>query len=82
MSNLTRFNQDGIEILIDTETGESFATQGMLAKLCKVTSKQIAQYRGDNNSIKVLPVKTSRGDIRSSKLYGGWLPVRRAKSKK
>lgn len=27
MSNLTRFENDGVELVIDTKTGEAFATQ-------------------------------------------------------
>lgn len=41
MSTLSVFNQDGIEIVIDTTTGESFCTQSGYAKMSGLTQQAI-----------------------------------------
>lgn len=68
-TNLTRFDNNGLELLIDRSNGAVFATQGMLANICKVKSQQIAQFRGHSDLIKTLPVEDSRGITQESKLY-------------
>lgn len=70
MDNLSRFKKEELELIINTNSGEVFSSQGMLARMCKASSKQIAQYtRGDTESIKTLPVMDSRGVIQPTKLY-------------
>jgi len=34
MTNLQRFDHNNLELIIDINTGEVFATQGMIAKMC------------------------------------------------
>lgn len=72
MNSLARYENNGIELLINTETGESFATQGMIAKICNQESSTIRYFlnkTGVENTAKLLPVKDSRGVEQLSKVY-------------
>lgn len=69
VSDLTRFSKDEYEVLINTSTGESFCTQGMLAKICKCESTQIRRYRGDSSLLITASVADSRGVTQESVLY-------------
>lgn len=69
---LERFEQNGLELIIDTETGEVFASQGMIAKLCKQESSTIRYFinkRGVNELPQTLSVIDSRGVEQLSKLH-------------
>ena len=67
--NLQKYENNNLELLINQETGEVFASQGMLAKMCKVDSTQIRRFTGGSESIKTLPVEDSRGVWQEMKLY-------------
>ena len=69
MNNLTRYEHNGLELVINTETGECFASQSAIARMCGVYSQQISQFRGNNELVKTLQVKDSRGVIQNTKLY-------------
>lgn len=72
LGNLQRYKNNELELIIDKETGEVFATQGMIAKLCKQESTTIRQFLDKRNvtkPVKQLPIKDSRGVIQLSKLY-------------
>lgn len=43
MSNLTRFQNDGIELVIDTQTGEAFATQSGYARMSGLTVRGVGK---------------------------------------
>ena len=43
MNNLTRFDSDGIELVIDTQTGESFATQSGYARMSGLTVRGVGK---------------------------------------
>jgi len=67
--SLTRYENNGIELIINTATGESFASQGMVAKICECDSTQIRRFRGDSELIQVTSVMDSRGVLQETKLY-------------
>lgn len=67
MYNLTRFDNDGIELIINTDTGDVLATQGMLAKICNCNSTQIRISKVESDV--TIPIKDSRGVMQLSKLY-------------
>lgn len=69
MNNLQRFEQNGLELIINLSTGEVFASQGAIARICQCESTQIRRFRGDSQLIKTLPVKDSRGVCQETKLY-------------
>lgn len=70
MNSLTRYQHNNLELLIDTKTGECFATQGMIARLCKEESTNIASHlRGVKISAKPMQVKDSRGVNQLSKVF-------------
>ena len=39
MANLQRYDNEGLELIIDLDTGEVYATQGMIAKLTITSQK-------------------------------------------
>ncbi len=43
MSNLARFENDGIELVIDTQTGEAFATQSGYARMSGLTVRGVGK---------------------------------------
>ena len=43
MNNLTRFDNDGIELVIDTQTGEAFATQSGYARMSGLTVRGVGK---------------------------------------
>ena len=50
MNNLTRFDKDGIELVIDTTTGESFATVSGYARMSGLTQQAISKrYKQTHN---------------------------------
>lgn len=52
MNNLTRFETtDGIELVIDTETGESFATVSGYARMVGLTKQAISKRLKGVNSV-------------------------------
>lgn len=72
MNDLQRFDNSGIELIINTKTGEVFATQGMLAKICNQEQTSIRyhlQKWGVGESLKDISVKDSKGVEQLSKLY-------------
>ena len=70
MSTLQRFDQDGLELVIDTQTGEAFATISGYARMSGKT-KQAISKRADSsvnqNTIKTAQIQTAAG-FRSSTL--------------
>lgn len=67
MANLQRFDQDGIEIVINTETGESFASISGYARMAGKAVNTIAKRvkRGskglDNSLVKTAEIQTAGG---------------------
>ncbi|HEY9705454.1 MAG TPA: hypothetical protein V6C58_23655, partial [Allocoleopsis sp.] len=68
-STLVSFQQDGLELVINNATGEVFAGQNALAKMCNCESSDIRKYRGGSELVKSLPVKGLRGGTQIVKLY-------------
>lgn len=68
MSNLARFDRDGLELLIDEQTGEVFASMSATARMCGCEVTQIRQLKGVSESLKTLPAKDKRGVVRDTKL--------------
>jgi phage antirepressor YoqD-like protein len=69
MTNLTRIENKGIELIIDRITGEVFASQGMVARICECESTQIRRFKGDDFALKSLEIEDSRGVTQKIKLY-------------
>lgn len=70
--DLTSYNRDGLELFINKTTGETFATQGMIARLCNKESTSIRYYytkKGVEPAFKDVLVQDSRGVGQLSKLY-------------
>lgn len=44
-SNLVPFANNGLELVIDTETGESFASQSAVARMCEVDERTIRRFK-------------------------------------
>jgi hypothetical protein len=44
MSNLTPFNNDGLELMVDTNTGETFASIRAVARMTDKSASSIARY--------------------------------------
>lgn len=64
MSNLTRFENDGVELVIDTETGEAFATQSGYARMSGLTVRGIGKRLEklvNSNIIKTDEIDTGYG---------------------
>lgn len=49
MTNLTRFEQDGLELVIDTQTGEAFASIRAVARMCDRNESSIRTFTGARN---------------------------------
>lgn len=60
MSNLTAFNQDGIEIYINNTTGESFASISGYARMSGIAKQRISE-RSQKLNMKEAEVLTSKG---------------------
>jgi hypothetical protein len=58
-SILTPFNQDGLELMINNATGEVFASQNALAKMCNCESSDIRRLR--RSIPETIKITTSRG---------------------
>jgi hypothetical protein len=63
MTNLTRFDHDGLELVIDTETGEAFVTQSGYARMVNVSQQAISKrLKTDNqNCVKRAEILTKTG---------------------
>jgi len=62
MTNLTRFDKDGIEILIDTQTGESFASISGYARMANISKQAISKRCTVNQSVlKTAEIDTTSG---------------------
>lgn len=62
MDNLTQFHQDGLEIFIDTQSGESFASQRGLARMCNKGESTVRAWRtAQNIETKEAQIPTSTG---------------------
>jgi hypothetical protein len=80
VSNLQGFNNDGIEIYIDTKTGESFASVSGYARMANkaqsTISERLQKYRKNDGSaaevLTVTGVKTVR--LINEDQISGWLP--------
>lgn len=80
MSNLTAFNQDGIEIYIDNTTGESFASISGYARMSGLTRQAISKRvnsAATKEALKQLEVPTGNGfrtaTVISENLIVEWL---------
>jgi len=66
MNNLARFDEDGIELLIDTETGEVYASQAGYARMSganyTTVKKRVERLKGgDILAFKTAEILTSKG---------------------
>ncbi len=66
MNNLTRFDNDGIELVIDTQTGEAFASQAGYARMSGVNyttiKKRVERIKGgDSFVLKTAEIQTAGG---------------------
>ncbi|HLO51628.1 MAG TPA: hypothetical protein VK211_24655 [Kamptonema sp.] len=63
MTNLTRFDQDGIELVIDTATGAAYATQSGYARMSgKDRTTIVRRCKGcERNTLKTAEVETAGG---------------------
>lgn len=61
--NLQRFDRDGIELVIDTRTGEAFATQGGYARMSKLSQQAINKRckTYNQNELKTAELQTATG---------------------
>ena len=79
MSTLTRFDQDGLELVIDTTTGESFATISGYARMAGVTKQAVSKrYQGVNESDrKIAEINTAGGiqgvNLINESLFRKWI---------
>lgn len=46
--NLQRYKKDGLELIIDINTGEVFASQNAIARMCQVSKEAIRKWKGVN----------------------------------
>jgi hypothetical protein len=67
MSNLTRFDKEGIEIIIDLETGEAFASISGYARMSGKTQQAISIRINNLDDVIEAEIQTSNG-IRLHKL--------------
>lgn len=59
---LARFeNNDGLELVIDNETGECFASMSASARMCDCSVTAIRRLIGDTESLRVASLNTSNG---------------------
>lgn len=67
MSNLVPFNNDGIEVIVNTETGEAFASQAGYARMSGINPTTIrkrvqrAKEGGDISELKTAEIPTKQG---------------------
>jgi hypothetical protein len=63
MTNLTRFDHDGLELVIDTETGEAFASQAGYVRMSSVAQSTISSRMNTQRDllIKKAEVLTATG---------------------
>ena len=64
MSNLTRFQNNGIELIIDTSNGESFATISGYARMAKKAQSTISERVSKDhrcNEVKTAKIQTAGG---------------------
>lgn len=57
MSQLQRFEQNGLELIIDTYSGEVFSNRNALARMCNVEGSTITRWKGSAG------IKTISGEI-------------------
>lgn len=68
MSNLTRFENNGLELIIDITSGEVFASQSAIARMCNVSEAAIRKFLSSNQiKTKSLQIPTDKG-LRTSNL--------------
>ncbi len=60
--DLQLYKNDGLELLIDRQSGEVFASQSAVARMCGVEPTQVRRLIGDAESLKSATIKTSNGD--------------------
>ena len=67
--NLERYQQDGLELYIDKVSGESYASQSSLARMCNISETAIRKWLSTSNldAIKVAKTPTTQG-FRTSNL--------------
>jgi hypothetical protein len=65
MTNLTRFDHDGLELVIDTETGEAFATESGYARMSGIQynsiRKRVSRFTSDKLLVKKAEILTTKG---------------------
>lgn len=63
MSNLQRYDNDGIEIIIDLDTGESFASVSGYARMAGVSKQAISKRfkRVNSENQKTAEISTTTG---------------------
>ena len=77
---LAQYNNDGIEIYIDTTTGESFASQRGYSRMAKISEKAVRErLKGANqNQVKTVKIPTSGGiqgaNLLNEQTIASWLP--------
>jgi phage antirepressor YoqD-like protein len=83
MSILQRYDNDGIELIINTQTGESFASQAGYARMSGVdygtVRKRIERIKGgDKDALKIAEIPTAKGiqgvTLITEDLIAEWLP--------
>ncbi len=68
MSNLTNYNKDGLELVIDTQTGEAFATIRATARMVDKGESTLRAYLTSRNlETKSAEVLTTTG-LKTSRL--------------
>ena len=61
-NKLTRFNKDGLELIINIDTGEVFASKRALARMCEVSETSIRKWIGANQiDFKQAQIPTNSG---------------------
>lgn len=78
MSILQRYDNDGIELIINTQTGESFATISGYARMAGISQQAVSKrYNGTHNEAerKSAEIQTPQG-IRTHNLINGKLAMR------
>lgn len=66
---LQRFDNQGIEIVVDTQTGESFASQRALARMCNVSDTTIMRWKGAAQIETKNAETLTPGGVQSAVLY-------------
>ena len=68
MSSLTRFDKDGLELIVDTSTGEVFASQSAMSRMVGVSETSIRKWITSNQiAVKKLETPTTTG-VKTSNL--------------